>query len=239
MRIECRLKLKNSIIPLDYRRLIISFLKASIEKENKELFLKLYEGGNAVSKPFTFYVNLSKPIFKEDSILLAGDEMGLVLSTNDFAFGLDMYNGLLRMRNKEYPLENQNGMTLQRVRIYNTSQITQNEILIHTRSPLVVRKHEKGEKDKYFLYNDEGFAETFQKCIENQLKSMNISWEELPEIKVVNAKRVVVKTLGLCIPGSLGLFRLKGEAKILDVLYQSGLGSRKSQGFGSFELYGR
>lgn len=46
----------------------------------------------------------------------------------------------------------------------------------------------------------------------------------------------MTKYKGFYISGWLGEYELSGEAKYLDFLYQTGLGSKNAQGFGLFDV---
>ena len=59
------------------------------------------------------------------------------------------------------------------------------------------------------------------------------------EIELLNntaPRKMVTKYQGLYINAWFGRYRLSGERKYLDFLYQTGLGSKNSQGFGMFSL---
>lgn len=54
--------------------------------------------------------------------------------------------------------------------------------------------------------------------------------------KVTEKDKYVTRYKGTYITGWLGTYELWGERKYLDFLYQTGLGSKNSQGFGMFEI---
>lgn len=59
------------------------------------------------------------------------------------------------------------------------------------------------------------------------------------EIELLNntaPRKMVTKYQGLYVNAWFGRYRLSGERKYLDFLYQTGLGSKNSQGFGMFSL---
>lgn len=72
-------------------------------------------------------------------------------------------------------------------------------------------------KKKYFLLNG------------RTLKS-NLS------IKPIKAKEVIVMYKGTVVKGWIGIFTLKGPKSMIKVVYETGLGSKNSQGFGMFEV---
>ena len=70
MKIIVRFELKKAQLPLDYRRLMVSFLKASFTSSEPQLFEQFYEKGKTVQKPFAFDVKLPKASFEKERILL-------------------------------------------------------------------------------------------------------------------------------------------------------------------------
>lgn len=58
----------------------------------------------------------------------------------------------------------------------------------------------------------------------------------LEPVRVMEKDKFVTNYKGFYISGWRGIYRLYGERKYLDFLYQTGLGSRNSQGFGMFNL---
>jgi len=60
----------------------------------------------------------------------------------------------------------------------------------------------------------------------------------LRPVKVSQKDKYVTSFKGFYVSGWLGEYELWGEPKYLDFLYQTGLGSRNSQGFGMFEVLG-
>lgn len=55
-------------------------------------------------------------------------------------------------------------------------------------------------------------------------------------VRITQKDKFVTNYKGFYISGWKGVYRLYGERKYLDFLYQAGLGSRNSQGFGMFRL---
>ena len=51
-----------------------------------------------------------------------------------------------------------------------------------------------------------------------------------------STRKIVTRYKGSYINAWYGTFQLKGKRKYLDFLYQTGVGSKNSQGFGMFEI---
>ena len=116
-------------------------------------------------------------------------------------------------------------------------QIDTEEITIKFMSPLVVRSHSK-DKDYYYSYNDEQFKDVLKINIKQQLKITNISEELVDklEINAIKPKKVIVKFYEKKIETSTGIFKISGDKELLKYLYDAGIGSKRSSGFGMFQI---
>lgn len=236
MKIILDLELKKNQLPIDIRRAIISFFKY-MSSDIEELYKRMYESG-PVQKEFAFSYKINQPEFEENQIKLKDNKLQILFVTGNPCLAIDMYNGFSLKKEKEYPLPQGNYMKLIDVRIEKHGQILKSDITIKMMSPLVVRKHIKGERDYYFQFDESGFIETLNYCIKTQLKNINFQ-EEVDtgiDLKPVIGKRVLIKTMGIKIPASIGVYRLLGNHKVLTALYEMGMGSRRSEGFGVFEI---
>lgn len=236
MIINVKLKLKTPALPADYRPVFVSLLKASLQNYEAGLYERWYKNG-VTSKSFTFAVNLPEAKFCGDDVILGGNEIEWNISTADFPDGIDLYNALLKQKNKAYPLKGGNEMTIEKCQIQNQPSIKKDELTVRFLSPLVVRDHGADNLDRYFTYEDVGFDEKFGMVTRNQFELFGFVAENAEiTLTPVAAKKTVVKIFGLKIPASFGVYKLKGRTDALDFLYRAGMGSRRNQGFGMFEV---
>ncbi len=236
MRLSLNIRFENNLIPLDYRRLFLSVQKHALETVNKERYLSLYGKGEHGIKPFTFYSYLPQAEFTDESIILSEPCCRLFISTSDYALGIDLYNGLLKMKKEVYPAGKSNSLKIEDISLLNGRTIFSDRVIIKMLSPLVVRKHEKGIKDRYFVFGEDGFDETFKQNILSEMKAFGLEEHEVPELIKIDTKKVVVKSFGTRIPSTLGRFVLKGDKEVLNMLYQCGMGAKRSEGFGAIEI---
>lgn len=239
MEIEIDLCLQKPNIPQDNRSLFVSFLKWILQQTDPPLYTRFYESGS-VCKPFTYAVWLPSPHYLGSVIQLEKPELHITYSTGDYAFGISLYNALLQMKGKAFPLAGQNSMTITRVRIHNCRKITQRQVAIKFLSPLVCRLHRPGEPDRYFTSEEEGFADVLQQDITTQLTRLaGLSPEQcVITLKPIHARRTVVRAFGCAFGCTLGQFLLEGNLEALNALHVYGMGSRRSEGFGLFHLSG-
>jgi len=59
------------------------------------------------------------------------------------------------------------------------------------------------------------------------------------ELKPVRVEEKILKYKGTIIKGWKGIFIIRGSPKLIEIVYQAGIGSKNSQGFGMFEVVNR
>lgn len=251
MRIKLHFELENNIIPKDYRILILSFIKNSLKKNFKESYKEIYES-KPIMKFFTFSVYLPKPKIEKDKIELGENYFNAVFSIYDNKRFIEFYNSFNSMINKEkknkensYPLKN-NKMELKNITMVNEKNIMSNRIRIKFLSPLVLRNHKeitinkkrKGE-DIYFDFNDRDFNEQINYSVSRLIKDLKLNGVNSNiKLKPYNnlARKTVVSFKNILINSSIGEYILEGDSELLNILYKTGIGSRRSEGFGMFEV---
>ncbi len=237
MRIDINVKLKkNELIP-DYAPSFVSLIKAVLSANNKALYEKIYVEKEHKEKNFCFAVKLNKPQFSKDKITLDDEKIYMVIDIADFSDGIDMYNAFACYKNKPYPFPNGNSIEIEDVRIKNHKQIVSDQILIKMQSPLLVRINEE-KKNYYISCTDENFKKYFSLSVLSMLKNLyDIDIEESEiQIFTVDSKKTVVNTFGNKITGNIGTYIVKCRPDILNIISQTGIGSRRSQGFGCFNI---
>lgn len=240
MRVNIDISLGKAVLPKDNRPYFLSLLKKVLSENCPELYKKLYDSGAPQIKSMCFATKFSQPKFEGDSIFLDDKEILMSISTSDTMFGIDLYNAFLTMKNKKFPICDENYFLVKSARIQNTQQIKTDKIAITMISPLVVRSHEKGRPDKYYIYDEDGFADAFFEVTKNQLDKLSGIHIQNGDITIVpvNARKTVGRAFGVNVRCSLGQFILTGKPEILEFLYQTGIGSKRSQGNGMFNIIG-
>lgn len=239
MRLKIEVELINEQFPLDYRPVVISLFKHSLTVyDNGKYFAEYYEVGKA--KPFTFSVGIPNSTFTEERIIVPNRKINITFSTSDIGTGIIFFNGLSMQKNKLYPLAYENAMIVKNVLIEKEVVITTNTIDVIFKSPLCIREHYKEKnKDIYYSFEKEGFIATFNKVLEKQIANSSILATSILDefaIKPVNCKKTVVRHHSQFIEATIGIFNLTGNIALLNYLYANGIGSRKSSGFGMFEV---
>lgn len=240
MRFRLKFSLKKPEIATDYRRIFLHFLKQSLSSAGEEVFETYYQGETPIQKDFTFAIRLPNPRFEGDIIALAKPELEMNFATCNTKTGLVFYNAFVSHRGVVYSLSNDNGMVLKDVILPVEKKVIDDHVDIIFQSPLVVRQH-RGVGDDYYLsfrHGDE-FRNQLAVAISSQCKGIPVITDKMTaefSIEPLAPRKLVVSHYGQHIECSIGKYRLGGNPLLLEVLYQAGMGSRRSSGFGMFDI---
>ena len=236
---KLQFKLENNFLPKEMDKLIVSFLKAATMNYNEDLYNQLYDKTKSIIKTYTYSCYLPGAKFKGDRIELDKNEFSLFFSDSDQAELLHFFNAFQLMKFKKYPM---NGNSMQLVSIYmqKLDEIKEEEIVIKIQSPLIVRKHNSDDNsDVYYTCDMEGFEEALKDNVRIFVEKtgLDVSVDEF-SVQVIKGKKAVVPVFGRNTDSSLGIYKLTGSSKLLNILLMSGIGARRSEGHGKFEIIG-
>ena len=237
MKLEIEFELKKNELPIEYRRVFMHVLKKClIDIKHSNYYDKYYELSK--SKNFTFSVQLNKPKFEKEKVLLGGNILKLHFSTSEELTGYIFYCSFLEHKNINFELPENNNMKITKVTKLKESMINNNCAIIKFSSPLAIRDHYSDNKDKYYSFSDDKFISKFQMVVKNQLIKEGFKNELTENIRLefIQPKITVVKHYDVYIESTLGVFKLHADKMILNYLSKAGLGSRKSEGFGMFQI---
>lgn len=229
---------KQLILPLNYNHIVQSIIYRglSVIPEYADFIHDNgYMNGNRSFKMFNFgqlkgeyRIEGRNIIFSNFVSLEVRSPLSMLINilkysfeTNGIAFGEKTFNDVL-------------------IEIYDYT-IEDSEINIEMNSPVTVYSTDEYTGNTYY------YAPTdveFLDMIDANFKRKYFSYYGVRpcsnvEIELLNntaPRKMVTKYQGLYINAWFGRYRLSGERKYLDFLYQTGLGSKNSQGFGMFSL---
>lgn len=236
MRLKLNFGLENEHLPIQYRECVLSFIKLSLSEYDMEYFKKFYNNKDNIIKPYTFSVFFKSPEFKENEIIINNKKLDINLSIADYEASIILYNAFNQQKNKKFSL-NRNSWTLKNISMLMEKKISSNEIIIKFMSPLVVRSRQN-QKDFYYSFEHKEFLDIIKINIKEQLSITNFP-ENIVDtfsLEPVKAKKVIVKFYEKKMETSVGIFKMSGDKELLKYLYEAGLGSRHSAGFGMFEI---
>ncbi len=237
MKLVVDFALNNEEMKMDYRRIFLSVIKQCLENtDNGKYFGQYYDAGKA--KDFCISVVFSEPIFSKEGINIKGKKIKLIVSTANTKTGFILFSAFMNMHGKVFPLPLGNNMKLLSVKPVKEENVGSEKILVRMVEPLCVRIHNKEtNKDWYVSVKQDVFQEEFSKVVKVQLLSAGFD-ENACNIKItpIDAKTIVVKHYDINIESSIGNFMLEGQTEVLNYLLKSGVGSRRSSGFGVMKL---
>lgn len=224
-------------LPQDLDRLLVSFLKASVQNYSHDLFDVLYDKQRSIIKPYTFSTYLPNAKFVEDRILLGQPGFCMYFSDADLGQMIQFFNAFRLMKMKKYPMAG-NSMQLTSVMLQKRKEITDSEVIIKMSSSLIVRRHQQEDNsDQYYTFDQPGFGETLKENVEIFVQKLGL---QVPtdtfSIVPLKGKKVVAKVFGRPVDTSVGVYKLTGSPELLNLLYLAGLGVRRSSGHGKFEI---
>lgn len=241
MRFSLILELEKSVFPLDYRKVILSYIKNSISKCNDGKYYDLFFK-DTNQKDYCFTVIFRNPIFKNELIILGKNEIKIKFSTDERnKLGLILFSSFIAQKSKKYPLENENYMVLKKIEIEKREEFINSRAIFKTSigSGICVRDHIKeNNRDTYYTYLDSNFNEKLKVVLNNQLIKGGFNKTDIEKVivNIIDCKKVVAKHYRRYIDLTTGIIEIKANPNILQYIYDVGIGSRKSFGFGQLDL---
>lgn len=150
---------------------------------------------------------------------------------------LQFYNAFTLMRKRRHPMS-QNSMMLNAIRIQDIPEITDSEIIVKVQSSLIARRHNSEDNtDSYYSCEDPKFSEVIKENVKNFLEKQGIplSMENF-SVTPVKAKKIVAQVWRRPTDATIGILKLTGTPELLNLLYASGVGSRRSEGHGLLNI---
>lgn len=236
MRFKLYFSLEHQEISIQYRKAMISFFKHCLSNYDKAYYEKYYHEKNPIIKNYSFSTYFPNQKIQGENIIIISKEFELNISTSDYEAGIILYNSFNKQKHQKYPLGN-NTMTLQNITMILEKEITTDKVTIKFQAPLCVRSRENN-KDYYYSFENSKFDEILKINIKEQLKVTNIPELTVDTLKItpIKAKKVMVKFYEKCLECSTGIFEISGDTELIKHLYQSGMGSKHSAGFGMFQV---
>lgn len=241
MKFDLEFTLKETILPLDYTRCFISFLKKTVKDVDLDTYNCLYETSTPKVKPYTFSLYFPNRKVDGNFLKLGADKIRMRFSCSDLTLAVVFLNGFMEQKNQSFPLPSENTMTLTRLTTEMHSAISEDEVLIRFLSPLLVLKREAEQrKNLYLTWENEDFVSQLKEGLAHQLKALSVETLDLESFDLIpiQPKRLGQRVFGQLVLGNGGVYRLKGKPELIQLLLEAGMGSRRSAGFGLFEIIG-
>lgn len=241
MRIKCEYKTEK--FPLMYQMMIVGLIKESLKQSNKSYYEQLYtynDKKNKQIKNFTFSVFMNGYKIVDD-IAEIENSITVIISTPDLELGINLYNGLLNTKEFKYKSFE---LKKQRISLIKEKAINEGEAAFKTLSPIAI----KNRDGRFIDINNEDYEQEINYIIDLTLRThRGYGLKEPIKFIPVSMKKVVVKEKIssfkeitnkdiMYVNSYSGIFKLVGAREDLEEIYKSGIGYRRSQGFGNIDL---
>lgn len=230
MRLSVEYRLKAPIIPRDYRSGFISLFKEALNHSKPELKTQYYD--NYTLKPFTFSTYFPEMKGNAGKNFNVGEIVKINLSTCSMELATHLYNGFTKIRS--FPFFD-NILYFERVTLRRQEKILSEKTVFKTASPVLISN--LGSSDRFLLPGEDGFLEGLDFSVAEISKTF-LCREDEPAIEFVPIKitRKVIWHYNQHRSSFTGVFALNGDIDVLQLIYDVGLGVRRSQGFGMLEV---
>jgi len=260
-----KLTFKADKLPVLYRHRFMALIKEALEKSDtgykKSLYPDKKSERSKIAKPFCFSVSMpsGSTTEKEKIIIDEGVEiedivfhfpqnnnLSFYVSSSEYQFMVCLYNGLLEM--KTFPFGNNITLKLERVFMLNEKKINEDEVVFKTNAPILIEDKD-GKPLLPSASNIQTFNEHFNAIHDRILKNIRNGqgiYRDMGFIPVKLKKQVVKHTIKgfrektgkpyMTLTCFEGCFKLKGDQRDLQMLYQIGIGLRTGQGFGMVDI---
>ncbi|GEM_PF-148489 len=265
-------------LPVIYRHRFMALIKEALNESDSSYRERLYPEKNSVhskvAKPFCF--NVSMPIqreMKKDKIIIDNGveitntvfifkqycKFSLYISSSDFEFITNLYNGLLKI--KEFKFNDEITLRFDKAFLLNEKKFEGAEVAFKTNAPILIEDKvgkpvlpvapnppPASSELQPTAYSHQHFNEHFNAIHDRILKDIRgCGLHKEMEFVPLNVKKQVVKhTLRgfrektgkpyMTLTCFEGCFKLKGDPRDLQMLYQIGVGLRTGQGFGMVDI---
>ncbi|MBN2535759.1 MAG: CRISPR-associated endoribonuclease Cas6 [Spirochaetales bacterium] len=256
MRVTFFLKFKNFSGQLhlqpDYRIKIYSFLKELIKQSRPDLRNMLWGTDKKVNcvKPFTFSCffpgikagdNASE--LKTDRFTLTvsfGNYLVPGLNINGYEIFFALYNGFIQNKHALQLSLNGTSHSLVFVRAVTHREklgfISSPAVKLKTCAPLLIRKIMPGEKPRWLGFDDSEFGEWMKKSVVSLSRDF-LGKSDFPvKFEPIKCKIVYLNHYRGLIKATAGIFMLEAPPEVIKLVYETGLGARRNQGFGMVEV---
>ncbi len=246
MRLAIEYEVGRGIFPKDYRSGILSLIKKAITHTRPELYEVYYSRWRL--KPFTFAVYFPEMKGSHNGGFDVGSKLRLTISTSSLELGTHLYNGFLSPALKNYQLfqtQSEYATTLERKRIslLPATRIHSTDVVFKTASPVLVNQKRENKTDWYLLPWDDGFLDSLRFIVNETAKEflrgyndVSVEFDPMGEEAKKSIKRKVITHYNQSMSTMVGVFKLKSDPEVLQLIYDVGLGVRRSQGFGMLEV---
>jgi CRISPR-associated endoribonuclease Cas6 len=229
-------------IPVDYRTEISSLIEKTILREAPKVYSHYWRDRTEKIMPFTFSLFIPPARLNESESIhileCSSNTLGFQFSSCDFDLLNYVYNGLLKVMGQyslfDYTIEFRN-FFFQKLKLIND-----NRVRFRILSPVVVPNRGNKEGKRYITWEDMSYSELLINSVETLCRNFikpdyhlnKNSIEIIPSL----CSTTMVEHLSELIPATNGIIEIRAPVEVLRLIYDAGLGTRRSQGFGMVDI---
>lgn len=247
MRISVILEAEREInLPVQYNHILQGFLYNNLSDRDYREFLHHtgYREGNKVFRLFTYSRLQGKFRMNQQSGQISFQSpVEIIVSSAVEQFITDLAETLIKSDSNSL---GRNRVEVKSISVHRDIKFN-NEVKIKMLSPTVAYTTLQNDDIKYTYYISpwkKQFVDIASKNLLTKHEIIHGFKPENQELKIIpngNQEKKFEKTLnykGTIIKGYAGIYWLKGSPELIKVAYDTGLGSKNSQGFGCWEVVG-
>lgn len=245
MRLVLELHSENGLtVPIHYNYIIQGFIYNSISPKLADiLHNKGFTVGKRKFKLFTFSRILGRyNLDNRKGRITFNSPFKLIISSAMGEFIEEIGEELLLSETVRIGSQN---VSLNSVEVSGDT-IDRDSIKIKMLSPMTMystlRDMEGNKKTYYYSPFESDFSD---KISDNARKKYKAYYDKEPEgeiriepLKVNTSNQKIIMYKGTVIKGWMGIYQLSGDRELMNLVYDTGLGGKNSQGFGCFEIVG-
>ncbi len=232
---------KELIIPIHYNHLVQAFIYRNIDRKLRDfLHNKGYIYGKRTFKLFTFSRIYGDYEIRDKNIVFK-NRFHFYLSSPVSDFLIQICDNLLKKKNLKL---GNNKIWTHGVMVLPRPEFEEN-MKIKMLTPLTVYStlYTPDKKKKTYFYSpwEEEFVTLVERNLINKFRAFkgeeikDFKFDIKPE-KVSAESQKIIKYKNFVIKGWLGIYEISSLPEIIEFSYDTGLGSKNSQGFGMFEI---
>lgn len=237
---------KEIILPIHYNHILQGFLYKNLTDKDYRNFLHQtgYHLENKQFKLFTFSRLLGKfKMYKDDSKIAFYPPFKLVISSAVEQFITDLAETLIKT---DLCFLGDRPVEIKSINVHKNIEFP-DKVQIKMLSPMVAYSTILEEGKKHTNYHSPWDGKFIEIAKNNLLAKHEVIYGALPDNKEINIIpngnqeqkfARVINYKGTYIKAYAGIYWLKGNPDLIKVAYDTGLGSKNSQGFGCWEVVG-
>lgn len=245
MRIRFQFSKPNGsfFFPIDYNQILQGFIYHNLSKQNANFIHNTgFKSGSRTFRLFAFSRLFGKYRFdKKEKKLIFYDNISFIFSTPVNYIIEDLASNLMKSIDVRL---GSNDCTLSSITVEKPPKFDK-ENIIKLISPIVVystlQKRDGSKKVYYYNPRETEFSMLISENLRKKYfaftgKNPNKMQITIKPFRVSKTNLEIIKFRDFIMKGWMGLYRISGSKTLMKLAYDTGLGSKNSQGFGVFEL---